>query len=121
MCTEAVYHAFYGQDNQQNINIQMDSGYINEVENVEVTDFLHPEMPTEVKLSIEEEQSLLGQYGPYRLERTEDCYRIVKEGGNTLYCYPIGNGLLFNRYIDEAYLVGTDKEGKKNLFGHMKL
>ena len=117
---EAIHQAFYGKDTFQDEKIKMDTGYIKEISEVQYTDFLHPKMPVEVQLSKEDEENLLGEYGSYCIEKKGEFYCIAKENGRTLHCYSIGNGMLHNLYINEAYSITEDVDGNRYLFGYKK-
>ena len=117
---EAIHQAFYGKDTLQDEQVKMDTGYIKEISAVQYTDFLHPKMPVAVQLNKDDEENLLGQYGLYRIEKLGNFYCITKEDGRTLHCYPIGNGMFHNLYVNEAYSITEDVDGNRYLFGNKK-
>ncbi len=124
---QAIYTAFYGDAASDSGAESMDSGYITELYRSLPDGFL-PKKKPKIELSAEAEAAILGVYeSPVDQSRSvvtkeeDGTYCITSNGWQKLYCYPTGNDVLANCYIDEAYKILRDQSGRVMINGKIKI
>ena len=122
----AVFAAFYGNQEANDEMGEMDKGYIREGYRILPEGFL-PQRKPAVCLSSEWESKLLGSYmfpgedRPTTLTKEGDRYCITAEGWQKLYCYPVSETVFASCYLDEAYKISQNKNGTVLLDGRPKI
>jgi len=117
--SEAVYTAYFGENEGRSDRVNMDAGYIDGISGASENSrgFL-PAKPPAVSLVEAKEQLLLGNYGGMRLEKYGEHYRIV-QNGKSLVCAYTEKGLV-NCFCDECYPIAFGNDGIPTLMGIRK-
>lgn len=125
--TNAVYTAFYGEDDSQAESEAMDAGFIRESVRLLPEGFL-PQRKSAITLTPEQEARILGTYDPCGdkfpttlTKQTDGTYCITTNGWQKFYCYPVSDTVLASCNLDEAHQIMVDENGRISLDGRLKL
>lgn len=112
--SEAIYSAFYGEDDGYSQTVEMDAGYIQ----TSVAASSSENNP--IRLTEEEALNWFGVYDGLTFTEESDGYRICTNIGREMICDYFGNGLFANRFVDESYRITCDS-GEVMLLGKRKI